>query len=65
MTDTSIESEKKASFFTKLYTGTGAFGIVANRRKFYVLTVVIVAICLANERGLSLERGRIRKSVID
>ena len=36
------------SLFTRLYTGTGAFGIVANRRKFYVLTVVIVAICLAS-----------------
>lgn len=37
-----------ASLFTRLYTGTGAFGIVANRRRLYVLTVVIVAICLAS-----------------
>ncbi|UVE95543.1 protein translocase subunit SecF [Dietzia sp. B32] len=36
------------SLFTRLYTGTGAFGIVPNRRKFYVLTLVIVAICLAS-----------------
>ena len=36
------------SLFTRLYTGTGAFGIVANRRKFYVLTGVIVAICLVS-----------------
>lgn len=26
------------SLFTRLYTGTGAFAIVANRRKYYVLT---------------------------
>lgn len=37
-----------ASLFTRLYTGTGAFGIVANRRKFYILTLVIVAVCLAS-----------------
>ena len=52
-TSTATESGAPAgaptgSLFTRLYTGTGAFGIVANRRKFYVLTVVIVAICLAS-----------------
>ena len=36
------------SLFTRLYTGTGAFGIVPNRRRFYVLTTVIIAICLAS-----------------
>lgn len=36
------------SLFTRLYTGTGAFAIVANRRKYYVLTMVIVAVCLAS-----------------
>ena len=36
------------SLFTRLYTGTGAFRIVPNRRRFYVLTTVIVAICLAS-----------------
>lgn len=38
----------RESLFTRLYTGTGAFGIVPNRRRFYVLTTVIVAICLAS-----------------
>lgn len=52
-TSTTTESgtpagELTGSLFTRLYTGTGAFGIVANRRRFYVLTVVIVAICLAS-----------------
>ncbi|MFL0578364.1 protein translocase subunit SecF [Dietzia sp. 179-F 9C3 NHS] len=36
------------SLFTRLYTGTGAFRIVQNRRRFYILTTVIVAICLAS-----------------
>ncbi|HJC61122.1 MAG TPA: protein translocase subunit SecF [Candidatus Dietzia intestinigallinarum] len=36
------------SLFTRLYTGTGAFAIVANRRKYYLLTLVIVAVCLAS-----------------
>ncbi|MDV8000334.1 protein translocase subunit SecF [Rhodococcus sp. IEGM 1408] len=39
---------KPDSLFTRLYTGTGAFRIVPNRRRFYVLTTVIVAICLAS-----------------
>lgn len=38
----------KETLFTRLYTGTGAFRIVQNRRRFYVLTMVIVAICLAS-----------------
>ncbi len=46
MTDTSIESEKKASFFTKLYTGTGAFDIVGKRAKYYAVTGIIVVIAI-------------------
>ena len=38
----------KETLFTRLYTGTGAFRIVQNRRRFYVLTLVIVAVCLAS-----------------
>lgn len=38
----------REGLFTRLYTGTGAFGIVRNRRRFYVLTTVIVAVCLAS-----------------
>ena len=36
------------SVFNRLYTGTGAFEVVGNRRRFYVLTLVIVAVCLAS-----------------
>ncbi|GAB3126565.1 hypothetical protein GCM10027289_02670 [Tsukamurella serpentis] len=43
---TAIESEKKASFFTKLYTGTGAFDIVGKRRMYYLATGVIVVIAI-------------------
>lgn len=39
---------RSESLFTRLYTGTGAFGIVPNRRRFYVISLVIVAICLAS-----------------
>lgn len=38
----------KRTLFTRLYTGTGAFAIVANRRKYYLLTLAIVAVCLAS-----------------
>lgn len=46
--DGSTPTESKESLFTRLYTGTGAFAIVTNRRKYYVLTLVIVAVCLAS-----------------
>lgn len=39
---------RSESLFTRLYTGTGAFGIVPNRRRFYVISLAIVAICLAS-----------------
>lgn len=42
------EAARKESLFTRLYTGTGAFRIVQNSRRFYLLTGVIVAICLAS-----------------
>lgn len=45
---TSTPTGSTESLFTRLYTGTGAFGIVPNRRRFYILTVGIVAICLAS-----------------
>lgn len=42
------DTPAKESLFTRLYTGTGAFNIVQNRRRFYVIAAVIVAICLAS-----------------
>ncbi|WP_019203153.1 protein translocase subunit SecF [Tsukamurella sp. 1534] len=46
MTDTVTENEKKAGFFTKLYTGTGAFDIVGQRNKYYIATGVIIVIAI-------------------
>ena len=39
---------KPEGLFTRLYTGTGAFGIIPHRRRFYALAAVIVAVCLAS-----------------
>lgn len=36
----------KEGLFTRLYTGTGAFGIIPNRRKFFVAAGVIILICV-------------------
>ena len=48
MTETEDSSEKPESLFNRLYTGTGAFRIVQQRRFFFILTGTIVAICLAS-----------------
>ncbi|KAA0919625.1 protein translocase subunit SecF [Dietzia sp. ANT_WB102] len=45
---TAVRPDRADSLFTRLYTGTGAFGIVPNRRKFYILTILIVTVCLAS-----------------
>ena len=42
------EHDSNDSLFNRLYTGTGAFEVVGNRRRFYVLTLVIIAVCLAS-----------------
>ncbi|GAA1089364.1 protein translocase subunit SecF [Tsukamurella spumae] len=46
MTDIVTENEKKASFFSKLYTGTGAFDIVGHRRKYYFVTGLIIVVAI-------------------
>ncbi|KXP01585.1 protein translocase subunit SecF [Tsukamurella pseudospumae] len=46
MTDIVTENEKKASFFSKLYTGTGAFDIVGHRRKYYLATGLIIVVAI-------------------
>ncbi|WP_182357310.1 protein translocase subunit SecF [Tomitella gaofuii] len=33
-------------FFSKLYTGTGAFQIISRRRQFYIVTGVVVLVCI-------------------
>jgi len=38
----------RPGFFTRLYTGTGAFDIVGHRKWWYLVTGTIVAICLGS-----------------
>lgn len=40
--------EHHESLFTRLYTGTGAFRIVQNRRVYYAVAGVLIAVCLAS-----------------
>ena len=35
-------------FFVRLYTGTGAFDVIGRRRLWYVISGVIVAVCIAS-----------------
>jgi preprotein translocase subunit SecF len=38
----------RPGFFTRLYTGTGAFDIVGHRKWWYLITASIVAVCLGS-----------------
>ncbi|NLG54991.1 MAG: protein translocase subunit SecF, partial [Rhodococcus sp.] len=55
-TSRSTRPAKKASFLSRLYTGTGAFEVVGRRRFYYLLTgaIVLVAIAGIAIRGFSL-----------
>src|SRR5215204_3733722 len=46
----------RAGFFTRLYTGTGAFDIVGRRKMWYLITGLLVALCLISIifRGFNL-----------
>lgn len=46
--DAAEDTTRSGSLFNRLYTGTGAFQIVQKRRIYFILTGVIVAICLAS-----------------
>ncbi|OZE26197.1 protein translocase subunit SecF [Rhodococcus sp. 05-2255-1e] len=56
--DSSVDqsTQPRHSWLSRLYTGTGAFEIVGRRRFYYVLTGVIVLICLLSflVRGFTL-----------
>ncbi|MED5800282.1 protein translocase subunit SecF [Gordonia sp. Z-3] len=54
--DANYVAEKDRSFFSRLYTGTGAFGIIPSRRTWYIVTAVILAICIGSIaiRGFTL-----------
>ncbi|MFT4043480.1 MAG: protein translocase subunit SecF [Gordonia sp. (in: high G+C Gram-positive bacteria)] len=44
--DADFVADSHRSFFSRLYTGTGAFEIVSRRRRWYALTGVILVICV-------------------
>lgn len=54
--DADFVADTDRSFLSRLYTGTGAFQIVQRRRMWYVVTAVILLICVASMaiRGFSL-----------
>ena len=39
---------KQPGFFIRLYTGTGAFDIVGRRKMWYVITGLLVLVCLGS-----------------
>ncbi|MDT7557415.1 MAG: preprotein translocase subunit SecF [Pseudonocardiales bacterium] len=52
----SEERSTRGNFFSRLYTGTGAFNIVGNRKRWYLVFGSLVLICIASMvfRGFSL-----------
>ncbi|NDK92035.1 protein translocase subunit SecF [Gordonia desulfuricans] len=44
--DADFRADTSRSFLSRLYTGTGAFEIVGKRRMWYLVTGVILAICI-------------------
>ena len=49
-------SEARGSLFSRLYTGTGAFNVIGNRKRFYIFTGALVLISLISllTRGFNL-----------
>jgi len=56
VTDTPEVKRVRQPFFTKLYTGTGAFDIVGKRKRWYVIFGLLMLICLSSIifRGFNL-----------
>jgi preprotein translocase subunit SecF len=50
------ERSTRSSFFSRLYTGTGAFDIVGHRKRWYLVFGTLVLICIASMvfRGFNL-----------
>ena len=46
--DADFVADTSRSFLSRLYTGTGAFEIVGRRRMWYLVSLVIVIICVAS-----------------
>ncbi|MCR5976361.1 protein translocase subunit SecF [Gordonia jinghuaiqii] len=46
--DADFVGDSERSFFSRLYTGTGAFEIVGRRRMWYAITAAILLVCIAS-----------------
>lgn len=46
--ETTAADAPRHGFFIRLYTGTGAFDVIGRRKMWYLISGVIVAICLAS-----------------
>ncbi|MEP9392617.1 protein translocase subunit SecF [Gordonia sp. VNQ95] len=44
--DADFTADTSRSFLSRLYTGTGAFEVIGKRRQWYIVTAVILAICV-------------------
>ncbi|MGV9671099.1 MULTISPECIES: protein translocase subunit SecF [unclassified Gordonia (in: high G+C Gram-positive bacteria)] len=44
--DADFRADTSRSFLSRLYTGTGAFEVIGKRRQWYIVTAVILAICV-------------------
>ncbi|MFT4086926.1 MAG: protein translocase subunit SecF [Gordonia sp. (in: high G+C Gram-positive bacteria)] len=54
--DDDYVADRNQSFFSRLYSGTGAFDIVGQRKRWYIVSGLILAICLLSmiARGFTL-----------
>ncbi|MFT4125486.1 MAG: protein translocase subunit SecF [Gordonia sp. (in: high G+C Gram-positive bacteria)] len=46
--DADFRSDTSRSFLSRLYTGTGAFEIIGKRRMWYLVTAVVLLVCVAS-----------------
>ena len=50
-TEADFVADKNRSFFSRLYTGTGAFDVIGKRRMWYAISGVLMVICITNVPG--------------
>ncbi|UZJ26100.1 protein translocase subunit SecF [Rhodococcus antarcticus] len=51
-----VSTEARGSVFSRLYTGTGAFDVIGHRKRFYVVSVVLLLVSIVSllTRGFNL-----------
>lgn len=48
MTTPDTTPTRDPGVFTRLYTGTGAFNVIGRRRMWYIVTAILVAVCIGS-----------------